>query len=55
MITKNSVVKIQNLVMNHESGPVKSNSEVSQKFWNTVSFHLLKVAAFKTSGLKTLF
>ena len=25
MITKNSVVKIQNLVMNHESRPVKSN------------------------------
>ena len=41
--------------MNHESGPVKSNSKVSQKSWNTVSFHLLKVAAFKTSGLKALF
>ena len=26
----------------------------SQKFWNTVSFHLLKVVAFKTSGLKAL-
>ena len=25
MITKNSVVKIQNLVVNHESRPVKSN------------------------------
>ena len=28
---------------------------VSQKFWNTVSLHLLKVVSFKTSGLKTLF
>ena len=25
-LTKNSVVKIQNLTMNHESSPVKSNS-----------------------------
>ena len=27
MITKNSVVKIQNLVVNHESWPVKSNPD----------------------------
>ena len=25
MITKNSVMKIQNLVVNHESRPIKSN------------------------------
>ena len=28
MITKNSVVKIKNLVVNHESRPVKSNHDM---------------------------
>ena len=31
MITNNSVVKIQNLVVNHESRPVKSNSAITTK------------------------
>ena len=30
MITKNSVLKIQNLVVNHESRPVKSNPIVKR-------------------------
>ena len=29
MITKNSVVKIQNFAMNHESRPVKSNPDIA--------------------------
>ena len=33
---------------------ISDSQEVSQKLWNTVSFHLLKLAAFKTSGLKML-
>ena len=33
---------------------ILDSQEVSQKFWNTVSFHLLKPAAIKTSGLKIL-
>ena len=33
---------------------ISDSQEVSQKFWNTVSFHLLKLVAFKTSGLKML-
>ena len=32
MITKNLVVKIQNIVMNHESQPVKSNPSHQQSF-----------------------
>ena len=30
MITKNSVMKSQNLTMNHKSGPVKSNPDTSE-------------------------
>ena len=35
MVTKNPVVKIQNLVLKHESGPVKSNiiSLCKQRIW----------------------
>ena len=33
MITKNSVVKMQNLVVNHESGPIKLNPEVLVIHW----------------------
>ena len=33
---------------------ILDSRQVSQKFRNTVSFHLLKLAAFKTSGLKIL-
>ena len=31
IITKNSVVKIQNLVMNHELQPIKSNPDDTEK------------------------
>ena len=30
---------------------ILDSQEVSQKLWNTVSFLLLKLAGFKTSGL----
>ena len=33
---------------------ILDSQQVSQKFWNIVSFHLLKPVAFKTSGLKIL-
>ena len=33
MITKNSVMKMQNLVVNHESGPIKLNPKVPVKHW----------------------
>ena len=29
MIAKNSVMKIQNLIVNHKSRPIKSNAEIS--------------------------
>ena len=30
MITKNSVVEIQNLIVNHESQPIKSNPDLEE-------------------------
>ena len=48
MITKNSVVEIQNIVMNHKSQPVKSNPEnASQKA--VLYFHKLFLENFKNS------
>ena len=38
MIANNSVVKIQNLIMNHESQPIKLNPETSIYF-----VHIFKV------------
>ena len=34
MTMKNSVVKIQNLVVNHESRPASSNPALFKKHWN---------------------
>ena len=48
MITKNSVVEIQNIVMNHKSQPVKSKPEnASQKA--VFYFHKLFLENFKNS------
>ena len=40
-VTENSVVKIQNLVMNHKSRPVKSNPGVFNELYDTKFFSLL--------------
>ena len=46
MMTKNSLVKFQNLVVNHESRPVKSNSGVYKKL-GQFFFHTLLGNLFK--------
>ena len=33
MITKNTFVEIKNLIVNHESRPVKSNLVITKKKW----------------------
>ena len=33
---------------------ILNSQQVSQKFWNTVSFHFLKLVAFESSGFKIL-
>ena len=43
MITKNSVMKIQNLVVNHESWPIKSNTGNSgKKIYKLKSYNEMK-------------
>ena len=56
MITKNSVVKIQNFVVNHESRHVKSNPEyVKCLCYGTISYvrhSLVKYFAYKNNKME---
>ena len=52
--TKLKKHKVQNWVNADIFLNILDSQEAPQKFWNTVSFHLLKLAAFKTSDLKIL-
>ena len=40
LITKNSVIEIQNLVVNHQLQPIKLNSESHKMVWFPVSYNL---------------
>ena len=46
--------KVQNWVNTDILLNILDSPHVSQKFWNTVLFHLLRFVAFKTSGLNIL-
>ena len=52
--TKLKKHKVQNWVNADIFLNILDSQEAPQKFWNTVSFHLLKLAAFKISDLKIL-
>ena len=47
LMAKNSVIKIQNLIMNHESQPVKRNPNFYKK---EISFSMLKKYWYDVKG-----
>ena len=53
-VTKLKRHKVQNWVNANILLNILDSQEAPQKFWNTVSFHLLKLVAVKTSDLKIL-
>ena len=52
--TKLKKHKVRNELIQTFLNKILDRQQVSQKIWNIVSFHDLKLVAFKTSGLKNL-